>query len=132
MCTHCFLILCCGYYSLRFCSSCPQSVLPVCGFSSAHPVSWCPWSSLYLHASSYYKGCKKFPFLSKLLSACGILQYLCHFCASETFQLPILQFHLHSLCFFFILAGFPACKQFEREAKEKKLELVLCSRISLH
>lgn len=33
----------------------------------------------------------------------------------------------------FVLASFSACKQFEREAKEKKLELaVLCSRISLH
>ena len=33
----------------------------------------------------------------------------------------------------FVLARFSACKQFEREAKEKKLELaVLCSRISLH
>lgn len=76
MCTHCCLILCCGFYGPRFCSSCSQGVLHivlvkhilfhcVCGV--------CVGVCACFHALAYFWGYKKS--LPSLPSACGVYTY---------------------------------------------------------
>lgn len=46
----------CGFRSPRLCCSCPKSILPVCGSSDLHPVSWCPGCRVRLHAFAHCRG----------------------------------------------------------------------------